>query len=65
MESLPDRGKPLSPDLLTALFVKYHYYIVRFALPPGLCVVGVRGVPGGDECTDGDEDGDGDGDGGV
>jgi hypothetical protein len=59
MESLPDGEKPLSPELITALLSKYHYYIIGFALPLGLCSSGVRGVPGGDKCTGGGESGDG------
>ncbi|GAB6286610.1 MAG: hypothetical protein STSR0009_28120 [Methanoregula sp.] len=55
---MPDDEKPLSPELIAALLSKYHYYIIGFALPLGLCVAGVRGVPGGDECTGSGESGD-------
>ncbi|MCX6690812.1 MAG: hypothetical protein NTW33_01860 [Methanoregula sp.] len=33
MEALPDNEKPMSPELISALKDKYHYYIVGFALP--------------------------------
>jgi hypothetical protein len=40
---LPDNEKPLSPDLLTALSVKYHYYIIGFALPEDCALLGCVG----------------------
>jgi len=33
MEQLPDTEKALSPELISALKEKYHYYIIGFALP--------------------------------
>ncbi len=43
MEALPDGEKPLSPDLLTALSMKYHYYIIGFALPEDCTLLGCVG----------------------
>ena len=43
METLPDDEKPLSPELISALKEKYHYYIIGFALPED-CALLVTGV---------------------
>jgi len=43
MEVLPDDEKPLSPELISALKEKYHYYIIGFALPED-CALLATGV---------------------
>ena len=43
MEALPDDEKPLSPELISALKEKYHYYIIGFALPED-CALLATGV---------------------
>ena len=43
METLPDGEKPLSPELITALLSKYHYYIIGFALPEDCALLGCVG----------------------
>ncbi len=40
MEVLPDDEKPLSPELISALKEKYHYYIIGFALPEECALLG-------------------------
>ncbi|MCX6697733.1 MAG: hypothetical protein NTV84_09315 [Methanoregula sp.] len=40
METLPDDEKPLSPELISSLKEKYHYYIVGFALPEDCALLG-------------------------
>ena len=40
METLPDDEKPLSPELISALKEKYHYYIIGFALPEDCALLG-------------------------
>jgi hypothetical protein len=40
MEQLPDSEKPLSPEFITALKEKYHYYIIGFALPEDCVLLG-------------------------
>ena len=40
METLPDNEKLLSPELISALKEKYHYYIVGFALPEDCALLG-------------------------
>ena len=43
MEVLPDDEKPLSPELISALKEKYHYYIIGFALPEDCALLGCVG----------------------
>jgi hypothetical protein len=43
MEALPDDEKPLSPELISALLLKYHYYIIGFALPEDCALLGCVG----------------------
>jgi len=43
MEQVPDTEKPLSPELISALKEKYHYYIIGFALPED-CALLATGV---------------------
>ncbi|MCX6688323.1 MAG: hypothetical protein NTZ39_01270 [Methanoregula sp.] len=43
MEALPDDEKLLSPELISALKEKYHYYIIGFALPED-CALLATGV---------------------
>jgi len=43
MEQLPDTEKPLSPELISALKEKYHYYIIVFAFPEDCALLGCVG----------------------
>ena len=40
MEQLPETEKLLSPELISALKEKYHYYIIGFALPEDCALLG-------------------------
>ena len=40
METLPEDEKPLSPELISSLKEKYHYYIIGFALPEDCALLG-------------------------
>jgi hypothetical protein len=40
MEQLPEMEKALSPELISALKEKYHYYIIGFALPEDCALLG-------------------------
>ncbi|MDD1699240.1 MAG: hypothetical protein LUQ04_00415 [Methanoregula sp.] len=43
MTLLPDAEKPLSPEIISAILDKYHYYIIGFALPEDFALL-VAGV---------------------
>ena len=40
METLPEDEKPLSPELISSLKEKYHYYIIGFAIPEDCALLG-------------------------
>ena len=40
MEQVPETEKLLSPELISALKEKYHYYIIGFALPEDCALLG-------------------------